>query len=80
MPRRDRQLVLAGSMTRFLNCDNLLDLLQAYGINKDALYASYDAINPPRWLRRLVRQGREGGWRSICAGHRTDDGESTPGQ
>lgn len=55
----DRRLVLVGSMTRFLNCDSLLDLSQTYGINKDALYASYDAINPPRWLRRLVRRGRE---------------------
>lgn len=55
----ERQLILAGTMARFLNCDSLHDLAQTYDINKDALYASFDAISPPRWLRRLVKKGRE---------------------
>jgi hypothetical protein len=55
----DRRLILAGTMTRLLNCDSLLDLSQTYDINKDALYASFDAIPARRWLRRLIKRGRE---------------------
>ena len=54
----DRQLIMAGTMSRFLNCDSLLYLSKTYDINKDSLYQAFDAITPPRWLRRLVKRGR----------------------
>lgn len=54
----DRQFIMAATMTRFLNCDSLLDLAETYDINKDAMYKALDAITPSRWRRRLVKNGR----------------------
>lgn len=54
-----KQLILASTMTRFLNCDSLLDLAQTHDINRFALYKSLDFITPPRWLRRIMKRGRE---------------------
>ena len=56
---KEQQLHMVTMLTRFLHCDSLLDLAQTYQINKDALYASLDAVSPPRWLRRLMKRGRQ---------------------
>lgn len=53
------RLIMAGTMTRLLNCDSLHNLANTHGINKDSLYQALDAIAPPRWLRRLVKRGRQ---------------------
>lgn len=53
-----RQLLMTAMLARFLHSDSLLDLSQTYGVNKDSLYSSLDAVSPPRWLRRLVKRGR----------------------
>lgn len=52
-------LTMAGTMTRFLNCDSLLDLAETHRIDRGALYKAVDEVSPPRWLRRLVKRGRE---------------------
>ncbi len=54
----DWRLLMAGTMTRLLNCDSLLDLATTHGINQNDLYQALDTITPPRWLRRLVKRGR----------------------
>ncbi len=53
-----QQLIMAATMTRFLNCDSLLDLSETHKISRFALYKSLDTLTPPRWLRRLVARGR----------------------
>lgn len=55
----ERQLIEAATMTRLLNCDSLLNLCKTFHINKDSMYKSLDAITPPRWLRRLIKRGRQ---------------------
>ncbi len=55
----DRQLIMVASLTRFLNCDSLLDLADTYEINKDSLYQALDVVTPPRWLRRIMKAGRQ---------------------
>lgn len=54
-----QQLIMAATMTRFLNCDSLLDLAETHKISRFALYKSLDFLTPPRWLRRLVKKGRQ---------------------
>ncbi|MBF0503109.1 MAG: transposase [Candidatus Riflebacteria bacterium] len=54
-----KQLMLAATMTRFLNCDSLLDLAQTHDISQGKIYKSLDAITPTRWLRRLMKRGRQ---------------------
>ncbi len=55
----DRPYLLAASLSRFMNCDSLLDLSETFGINKSRLYKSADSITPCRWLRRIIFRGRK---------------------
>lgn len=55
----DYQLIMAGTLTRFLGCSSLLDLSETYDIKRGPLYQAFDAISPPRWLRRLMKRGRQ---------------------
>jgi hypothetical protein len=54
----DQSLIIAGSMSRFMNCDSLLDLSETYQIDRGSLYKAFDAVPPSRWLRRLMKRGR----------------------
>jgi len=55
----DRSYLLAASLSRYMNCDSLLDLSETFGISRMRLYDSVDAITPQRWLRRIVTRGRK---------------------
>ncbi|MFZ2959040.1 MAG: transposase [Candidatus Ozemobacteraceae bacterium] len=54
-----KRLTLAATMTRFLNCDSLLDLAQTHDIDQGLLYKSLDAVTSTRWLHRLMKRGRQ---------------------
>jgi len=68
----DRQLTVAGTRSRFLGCASLLDLSETYDINKGSLYKAFDAISPPRWLRRLMKRGRQRLVRHLLKWHAAD--------
>ena len=55
----NRRNLLAVSMTRFFNCDSILDFSQAFHRDRERLYSSIDAVTPGRWLHRLRKLGRE---------------------